>query len=105
MDELYGKNEILAYFKEVPELSPVLDEIEQEWNSPSYGLNKLYIKFMTFFKEDMTVRERLSALIQASVELTTQEASDWEYVSARIYLVQFGRILKAELNRHGLKSF
>ena len=43
MDELYGKNEILAYFKEVPELSPVLDEIEREYNSPSYGLNKLYI--------------------------------------------------------------
>jgi len=105
MDELYGKNEILAYFKEVPELSPVLDEIEQEWDSPSYGLNKLYIKFMTFFKEDMTGRERLSALIQAAVELTTQEASHWEYVSARIYLVQFGQILKAELNRHGLKSF
>ena len=105
MDELYGKNEILAYFKEVPELSPVLDEIEREWDSPSYGLNKLYIKFMTFFKEDMTGRERLSALIQAAVELTTQEASDWEYVSARIYLVQFGRILSAELNRHGLKSF
>ncbi|MDF2889570.1 MAG: ribonucleoside-diphosphate reductase, alpha subunit [Lacrimispora sp.] len=105
MNELYGKNEILAYFKEVPELSVVLDEIEREWNSPSYGLNKLFAKFMTFYKEDGTGRERLSALVQAGVELTTQEASGWEYISARIYLVQFGLILNAELNRHGLNSF
>nr|WP_314459316.1 ribonucleoside-diphosphate reductase subunit alpha [uncultured Clostridium sp.] len=105
MDELYGKNEILAYFKEVPELSTVLDEIEKEWIPPSYSLDKLYIKFMTFFKEDMTLKEKLSALIQAAVELTTQEASGWEYISARIYLVRFEIIRKAELNRHNIKSF
>ncbi|RFZ77506.1 ribonucleoside-diphosphate reductase subunit alpha [Lacrimispora amygdalina] len=105
MDELYGKNEILAYFKEVPELSAVFDEIEKEWILPSYSLDKLYIKFMTFFKEDMMLKEKLSALIQAAVELTTQEASGWEYISARIYLVRFGIIRRAELSRYNIKSF
>lgn len=105
MDELYGKNEILAYFKEVPELSTVFDEIEKEWILPSYSLDKLYIKFMTFFKEDMMLKEKLSALIQAAVELTTQEASGWEYISARIYLVRFGIIRRAELSRYNIKSF
>ena len=105
MDELYGKNEILAYFKEVPELSSVFDEIEKEWTLPSYSLDKLYIKFMTFFKEDMMVKEKLSALIQAAVELTTQEASGWEYISARICLVRFGIIRKAELSRYNIKNF
>lgn len=105
MDELYGKNEILAYFKEIPGLRRVFDEIEQEWQPSEYSLDKLFIKFMTFYKEGMALKEKLSALIQAALELTTQEASGWEYISARIYLVQFELIRKKELNRNDIKSF
>lgn len=105
MDELYGKNEILAYFKEIPELRRVFDEIEQEWQPSEYSLDKLFIKFMTFYKEGMALKEKLSALIQAALELTTQEASGWEYISARIYLVQFELVRKKELNRNDIKSF
>lgn len=105
MDELYGKNEILAYFKEVHGLRQVFNEIEQEWEASAYSLDKLFMKFMTFYKEDMALNEKLSALIQAALELTSQEASGWEYISARIYLVQFELIRKKELNRNDIKSF
>ena len=42
------------------------------------------MKFSAFYKQGMTEAEKLSALIQAAVELTTQEAPDWEYIAARL---------------------
>ena len=41
-------------------------------------------KFADICKPGMTPDERLSALIKAAVELTTQEAPDWEFIAARL---------------------
>lgn len=105
MDKRNGKQEILEYFKAVEELEEVLDGIQKEWDSPSYDLDHLSIKFTGFCKKDMSLEERLGALIQAAVELTTQEAPDWEYIGARLLLLRFDIRLKAELDQRQIGSF
>ncbi len=105
MDNRNGKQEILESFKELGELEEVLDGIRQEWGSASYDLKHLSIKFTGFCKKNMNLEERLGALIQAAVELTTQEAPDWEYIGARLLMVRFNIRLKEELGRRKIGSF
>lgn len=104
MDKRNGKQEILEYFEEVPELEGVLEKIRQEWDFTPYGLEHLSIKFTGFCKKNMTLEDRLGALIQAAAELTTQEAPDWEYIGARLLMVEFNIRLRAELGRRQIGS-
>lgn len=105
MDKKNGHQEISEYFEEVPELEDVLEEIGRKWDSAPYHLDLLSIKFMAFCKKEMSLTERFGALIRAAVELTTQEAPDWEYIGARLLILHFERRLKAELDRHNIGSF
>ena len=100
-----GEKEILNYFNEVKDLKEVLWNIEQEWDSEPYCLTLLSDKFKTFLKADMNLTERFRALIQAAVELTTQEAPDWEYISARLAMFWFELNLEKELHKHQIVSF
>ncbi|GLC78752.1 ribonucleoside-diphosphate reductase subunit alpha [Lacrimispora brassicae] len=104
MDKRNGKQEILEYFEEVPELEGVLEKIRQEWDFAPYGLEHLSVKFTGFCKKNMSLEDRLGALIQAAAELTTQEAPDWEYIGARLLMVEFNIRLKAELGRRQIGS-
>ncbi|MEY8354782.1 ribonucleoside-diphosphate reductase subunit alpha [Lachnospiraceae bacterium 54-53] len=105
MDRKNGQQEIMEYFKDVPELEGVLKEIGMEWDTPTYGLEPLSVKFTAFCRKEMDLPERLGALIRAAVELTTQEAPDWEYIGARLLLLRFETGLKAELERAQIGSF
>ncbi|HCD44986.1 MAG TPA: ribonucleoside-diphosphate reductase subunit alpha, partial [Lachnoclostridium sp.] len=105
MEKTVGKQEILEYFKEVPELEGVLDGIRKDWDSTSYGLCHLSVKFTGFCKKNMNLGERFKALTQAAVELTTQEAPDWEYIGARLLMLRFETRLKEELDRRKIGSF
>lgn len=100
-----GISEFSAYFQEVPELEYVLGEIQKERTSPSYDLGQLFLKFKSFCKKEMSLSQRFNALLQAAVELTTQEAPDWEYIGARLLMLRFETDLKAELDQRRLKSF
>lgn len=94
MDIRDKNKELLQLFQDVPELLAVLKGIEEKWQDPSYGLVHLYDKFMAFYKGEETISDRFKVLIQAAVELTTQEAPDWEYISARLLMLQFELGLK-----------
>lgn len=100
-----GQQKILKYFEEIPQMEDVLKEIQKEWNSAPYDLNRLSIKFTAFCKIEMSLSERFEALIQAAVELTTQEAPDWEYIGARFLMFRFEIQLKEELEKHHIGSF
>ncbi len=105
MDKTDGKQEILEYFKEVKPLDGILDGIRKDWDSASYDLCHLSVKFTGFCKKNMSLGERFEALIQAAVELTTQEAPDWEYIGARLLMLRFETRLKEELDRRKIGSF
>ena len=97
--------ELQGYFEEVPELSEVLDSVRKRWNDVRYRLEHLLVKFSAFYKPDMRTQEKLGALIQAAVELTTQEAPDWEYIAAQLLMLRFRRDLSAAEETYRIKSF
>ncbi|SEU26966.1 ribonucleoside-diphosphate reductase alpha chain [Lacrimispora sphenoides] len=105
MDKTDGKKEILKYFKEVPELDGVLEGIRKDWGFSPYDLEHLSVKFTGFCKKNMSLGERFEALIQAAVELTTQETPNWEYIGARLSMLRYETRLKEELDRRKIGSF
>ena len=77
-----------------PQIMDVLKEIQKDFTSNEYSLTVLAEKFSSFCKPEMSSDERLSALVKAAVELTTQEAPDWEFIAAR--LLNFPLTVKQE---------
>ena len=67
-----------------PLMAETLKEIQEDFAGKEYSLTVLAKKFADICKPGMTPGERLSALIKAAVELTTQEAPDWEFIAARL---------------------
>ncbi len=105
MDITHGKQILLDCFKEIPEFQAVLEDIQSVWTDSAYDLELLSDKFCAFYKSEESPSHRLKVLIQAAVELTTQEAPDWEYIGARFLMLQFEMSLKEELQRQKIKSF
>ena len=67
-----------------PLMAETLKEIQEDFTGKEYSLVVLAKKFADICKPGMTPDERLSVLIKAAVELTTQEAPDWEFIAARL---------------------
>lgn len=67
-----------------PLMAETLKEIQEDFAEKEYSLTVLAKKYADICKPGMTPDERLSALIKAAVELTTQEAPDWEFIAARL---------------------
>lgn len=67
-----------------PLMAETLKDIQEDFAGKEYSLTVLAKKFADICKPGMTPDERLSALIKAAVELTTQEAPDWEFIAARL---------------------
>lgn len=67
-----------------PLMAETLKEIQEDFTGKEYSLAVLAKKFADICKPGMTPDERLSALIKAAVELTTQEAPNWEFIAARL---------------------
>lgn len=67
-----------------PLMAETLKEIQEDFTGKEYSLAVLAKKFADICNPGMTPDERLSALIKAAVELTTQEAPDWEFIAARL---------------------
>jgi len=67
-----------------PLMAETLKEIQEDFTGKEYSLAVLAKKYADICKPGMTPDERLSALIKAAVELTTQEAPDWEFIAARL---------------------
>lgn len=102
------RQEILDCFVEngvAESLEPVLKEVQKKWPGLPYHLEHLLMKFSAFCKPGMTETEKLGALIQAAVELTTQEAPDWEYIAAWLSVVRFRNRLRAEEERYQIHNF
>ncbi len=86
-------------------ISDVLKGIQNDYDSDEYHLDLLYHKFFSFQKENMTATEKLTMLIKAAVELTSQESPKWEYIAARLLMLRFQMQLQAELSKLQITSF
>lgn len=86
-------------------IATVLRDIQYDFKVEEYSVIRLAEKFAGFCKSDMKASEKLAALIKAAVELTTQEAPDWEFIAARLLNYELGIIVKREEDAVGITSF
>ncbi len=96
---------IIDYFQDLDELDNILKDIQKEYTEEVYYIHFLTSKFISFYKQEMNINERLNILVKAAVELTTQEAPKWEYIAARILMLKFRKNLDLQLNQFQITSF
>lgn len=86
-------------------LADTFKEIQCDFPDEAYNLKLLADKLSGFMKRDMNSDERLSAVIKAAIELTTQDAPDWEFIAARLYHFKLTKKLEAQAEMRGIRSF
>lgn len=86
-------------------IAALLKEIQIDFPHEDYDLNRLADKFHSFCKTEMKADEKLSALIKAAVELTSQDAPDWEFIAARLLSFQLNSQLTKDQKALGFSSF
>ena len=79
--------------------------IQSDYTGDEYDLSLLSDKFTGFCKPKMTSAERIAALTKAAVELTSQDAPDWEFIAARLLNYQLLKRIAAHEEEAGLHSF
>ncbi|MGL4780154.1 MAG: ATP cone domain-containing protein, partial [Bacteroidales bacterium] len=86
-------------------IGALLKEIQIDYPQEDYDLNRLAEKFHSFCKAEMKAEDKLSALIKAAVELTSQDAPDWEFIAARLQSFQLNNQLHKDQQALGFSSF
>ena len=97
--------EMLAKEAGCPELTTRLRMIQERFPEDIYSLNILAEKFATVLKTGMARKERLNLLIKSAVELTSQEAPQWEFIAAELFDFKLSNELKETEAQWGLHSF
>lgn len=87
------------------DLKPILKKISSDYTSVEYSLLLLSDKFKSFCKDDMKQADKLSALVKAAVEMTTQEAPNWEFIAARLLSYKLNRGIAAFEESVSVHSF
>lgn len=87
-----------------PQIMDVLKGIQADFASNEYSLTLLAERFSGFCKPEMSADERMAALIKTAVELTTQEAPDWEFIAARLLDFVLSEKLERQARLAGVHS-
>lgn len=98
------RRRIAGEFGDEPKINACLAKIQKDFIDELYGLDKLEQKFTAFLKPEMARPEKLEMLIKAAVELTTQQAPRWEFVAARLLMLQFEESLEPVLQEYQLNT-
>ncbi len=87
------------------DIAKVLEKIQIDFPDSKYSLSILFVKFDSFIKEGMDEKERLDALIKASVELSKPESPKWDYIAARFLSYSFSKELQKTEMELKISSF
>lgn len=88
-----------------PALESVFRKIQKDFPGEEYSLLHLSAKYHAFCKPEMKTEEKLTALIKAAVELTTQEAPRWEFVAARLLNYQAHKAIALRMEEARITCF
>lgn len=88
-----------------PRLEAVLRKVQDDFPSDEYELSKLSEKFTGFCKPDMDASALLDVMVKAAVELTSQDAPDWEYIAGRLLSLRLALRLEEVARSSGLRTF
>lgn len=103
--ERIARQNLMKYFAESEDMDGTFKEIQKNFDGMSYSLEHLLAKFLAFQKPHMSLQEKISMLTKAAVELTTQESPKWEFIAARLLLVQFQQKLSIQMEEHQITNF
>lgn len=99
------RGNITKIFEKSEALSQALAKIQKDFDTDEYGLEKLERKFNSFKTSQMNQDELYTALLKSAVELTTQEAPRWEFIAARLLMLQHEEKIAKTVADQGLTSF
>ncbi len=91
-------------FPEFEALAPVLLGIERDFKDDAYDLGHLHRKFLSFYKEDVDLEERMNLLVRSAIELIDPEAPQWEMVAGRLFNAYYLRQMDARMRSLGLNT-
>jgi len=99
------RNSVCSLFAEPDALDGVLAKAQKDYPQESYELARLDEKFRSFLKPEMSEGGKRAALIRAAAELTTQEAPHWEFIAARLLMLDFRLELERTQSELNLTCF
>lgn len=86
-------------------ISKAFARIQKTYDENVYPLSALAGRLASLMKSQMTSEEKLTALVKAATELTSQEAPKWENIAGNLLAFQFKLRLKREEEDRGLSDF
>ncbi len=101
----HARQALLFYFPNFPQLEDVLWQAQKEYSTTEYSIEHLTHKFLGMIREGSSLSEKLSLLIKAAVELTTQEAPGWEMIASRLLYLDFSQKLAKNTATLGIGDF
>lgn len=107
----YQRNELRKVVVNIAEevgdetLETTLRGIAQTYQRPEYSLPLLGEKFFSFTKPGTKAGEKLTALIKAAVEMTTQDAPDWEFIAARLLTFKLNKDIREVEELVGVRTY
>ena len=87
------------------EILDIITSIPENFDSQRYPIDALFLKFESFTKKNMNKDQLLTSLTRAASELTSKEAPDWEYISARFLMYSINKKIKASEEKYGIVDF
>lgn len=82
----------------------VLAGIQSDYPQQQYQISSLSEKFSSFLNPGMRPDDKLSAIIKAAEELTSQDAPGWEYIAGRLLAFRLKAEVKSFEETMGFRS-
>ena len=103
------RSELAGAVAEDPQAAAALEaellRMERDFPEPVYTVSHLATRYHALTAPGQTADARMSSLIRAAVELTSQEAPRWEMIAGRLLSLRFHRTLAARRASLGIESF
>lgn len=91
--------------RDIDGASQLIADISEEFSSKTYDLELLHERASAFSKEESGREDRLAAVIKSAVELTSQEAPQWERIASRFLWLKFSLETQAHTAQLGITNY
>lgn len=85
-------------------LYKVLKDIQKDFPDDIYDLSKLLNKYKSFIKVKMSEDEKMHTLIRASLSLMSIDEPNWDYITGRLFMINFNYEYKENIKNYNLNS-
>ncbi|MEN8905547.1 MAG: ribonucleoside-diphosphate reductase subunit alpha [Clostridiales bacterium] len=87
------------------DLINLLKNIQRKYDKNYYNLDQLYHKFNSLIKKNSSFEEKLDNLIKSSVELTSKESPDWEFIASKLLSFKLNIVIDKNCDKFKINTF